>query len=369
MNILHLNSNIKFGGSEQQLIYLVDATSKNNINNFIFCFETSDLENMKSEISATVFGVRKQKKFHPSLLLKLKKIVKNNNIDLIHIHTGRFILTYMLADLLLNLNCRAIFSKKDMSPNSSWFSKIKYNYKGIYKTTCVTEAIQERFKTILYPKNHQKLCVIRDGLFLDNLKVPSLKNIHNNLNIPSNKIIIGNIANHVDAKDLNTLLLVLDYLVNVKKINTVHIVQIGRFSRLTNELKKKVEEKKLQNHITFTDFIKNGFEYTSQFDYFLMTSKSEGMPLSILESFYYKIPVISTKAGGIPEVLVNKENGLLSEIEDYKQLSENIILLMNDTSLKNELINNAYNLVVNKFDHHTMADKTIKIYNDIIKIN
>jgi glycosyltransferase involved in cell wall biosynthesis len=100
-----------------------------------------------------------------------------------------------------------------------------------------------------------------------------------------------------------------------------------------------------------------------------MTSKSEGMPLSILESFYYKIPVISTKAGGIPEVLVNKENGLLSEIEDYKQLSENIILLMNDTSLKNELINNAYNLVVNKFDHHTMADKTIKIYNDIIKIN
>ena len=91
------------------------------------------------------------------------------------------------------------------------------------------------------------------------------------------------------------------------------------------------------------------------------------MPLSILESFYYKIPVISTKAGGIPEVVVNRENGLLSEIEDYKQLSENIILLMNDNCLKQELINNAYALVVNKFSHNLMADKTIQVYKQVEK--
>ena len=367
MNILHLNSNIKFGGSEQQLIYLVDATSKKNVNNFIFCFEGSDIEIRRTDIKATIFAVKKQKKSHPALLLKLKKIVKENNIDLIHIHTGRFILTYMLADLFLNLNCRAIFSKKDMSPNSSWFSKLKYNYKGIYKTTCVTEAIKERFKTILYKKNYNKLSVIRDGLFLENLKTPSLKNIHEDLGIENNKIIIGNVANHVEAKDLNVLIFVLDYLVNEKKMKDVHIVQIGRFSGLTDGLKMIINEKNLQNNITFTDFIKDGFEYTSQFDYFLMTSKTEGMPLSILESFYYKIPVISTNAGGIPEIVNHKENGLLSNIGDFKQLAENIIILNNDASLKKNIIENAYTLVVKEFSHHLMGDKTIATYKEILE--
>src|SRR5690606_32107557 len=156
------------------------------------------------------------------------------------------------------------------------------NYNGIYKITCVTEAIRERFKKIMYPKNHHKLMVLRDGLNIENLEKWTPENIYKSLDIPKGNIIIGNVANHVRAKGLRILILTLDYLVNVKGIKNLSVVQIGRFTDLTDEYKALIDEKKLGKHIVMTGFLENGYRFTSQFDYFLMTSQSEGMPLTLL---------------------------------------------------------------------------------------
>jgi glycosyltransferase involved in cell wall biosynthesis len=146
------------------------------------------------------------------------------------------------------------------------------------------------------------------------------------------------------------------------------LLQIGRFTDFTDTLKSSVKEKGLEDYITFTDFLKEGFKYTSQFDVFLMSSKSEGLPLTILESFYYKVPVVSTRAGGIPEVVIDKENGLLSDIKDYQDLGKNILLLLNDEKLRNDIVENAYKLVIKTFSADTMANQTISVYNEVLSI-
>lgn len=99
MKVLHLTSNIKFGGSEQQLIHLVEATSKQNITNFILCFENSELVNYKDEIKGQIVTIPPKKVYSYSTLKRLKNIVKQEKIDLIHIHNGRFILSFILADI------------------------------------------------------------------------------------------------------------------------------------------------------------------------------------------------------------------------------------------------------------------------------
>lgn len=365
MRILHLSSNIKFGGSEQQLIHLVEASDKKNVKNYIFCFDTSELNIFKDQTKAIFFNHPKRKIYSFELLKRLNQIVKQEKIDLIHIHNGKFILTFMLSNILLNLKCKAIFSKKDMSRSSSLFSKIKYNYSGIYKTTCVTEAIKKRFQKILYKKNHHKLIVIRDGININELEKNKAKE-KNILKSSNDKIIIGNIANHVRAKGLKTFILTIDYLVNVKKIKNIQFIQIGRFTNLTDEINQMIIEKDLTNYIELKGFIQNGHEFLPQFDYFMMTSESEGMPLTILESLYYEVPVITTNVGGIPEVILHKHNGMLADSNDFKSLANNLLELIDDTSLRKKVKENGLKTILDNFDSTIMAEQTIKIYKEAI---
>ncbi len=365
MNILHLSSNIKFGGSEQQLIYLVEATSKKGITNFVFCFDTSILLDYKADIKAQIIAAPTQKAYALPLLKTLRETVITQDIDVIHIHNAKFVLTYMLTDILYNLPCQCVFSKKDMSTSSSIFSKIKYNYKGINKVTCVTEAIKNRFKDLLYSKNHHKLMVLRDGLNPNTLKANKEIDIYESFNITEGYTIIGNVANHVNAKDLATFVNTIDYLVNTLKIRNVHALQIGRFTDFTPTLQQQVKDKDLEKFITFTGFIKDGYKYTSQFDVFLMSSQSEGLPLSILESFYYKVPVVSTNVGGIPEAITHNETGLLSDAKDFKNLALNVKRLIEDDALRSEITQNANALLLENFTSEVMADKTIELYKSL----
>ncbi len=368
MNILHLSSNLKFGGSEQQLIYLIEALNKKNINSYVFCFDDSILLDYADDIKGSIIAVPNNKAYSKTLLKDLRNSVLEYAIDIIHIHNGKFVLTYMLSDLFYKLPCKCIFSKKDMSTSSSFLSKFKYNYKGIQKITCVTEAIKTRFKQLLYSKNHHKLILVRDGLNLSKLHIDTDKDIHKDFDIPDEKIIVGNVANHVDAKDLLTLVNTLDHLVNEHQVKNIHFLQIGRFTDFTATIKASVKDKGLEPYITFTDFLKEGFKYTSQFNIFLMSSQSEGLPLTILESFYYKIPIVSTKAGGIPEVIIDKENGLLSDIKDHKHLAGNILLLLKDDILRDKIIANAYKLVVETFSAEIMAEQTLSVYNEVLSV-
>ena len=357
---------MKFGGSEQQIINLVEASNRRGLSGYIFCYEGSDLANRADQIKGKVIAVKKQKPFAPGILHALKAAVKQHQIDVIHIHNGKFILPYMLAGIFLGLKSPAIFSKKDMSRSSSLLSKLKYNYSKIYRTACVTESIKKRFQHILYPKNHHKLVVLRHGVNMKKLQDLVPEDIYSGLNIPKETIIIGNVANHVRAKGLRTLVLTLDYLVNTKGIHNIRVVQIGRFSDLTEDLKSLTAEKNLQEYLIFTGFLQYGFKYTSQFDYFIMTSQSEGMPQAALESFFYKIPVVSTNAGGIPEIIKHEINGMLADVDDYEGLGNNIIRLMEDQPLKNRIVANAYELIINELNSEVMTDKTIGLYKDAL---
>lgn len=62
-------------------------------------------------------------------------------------------------------------------------------------------------------------------------------------------------------------------------------------------------------------------------DVYVLPSYKEGLPISILEAMSYSLPVISTRVGGIPEIIMNGKNGLLINPGDKEALYESIIKL------------------------------------------
>ena len=104
-------------------------------------------------------------------------------------------------------------------------------------------------------------------------------------------------------------------------------------------------------------------------DLFLLPSEQESFGLAALEAMAAKTPVISSNAGGIPEVNIQGETGYLAEIGNVKAMSNYAIKLLSNDDLLQEMKNNAKKQAI-KFDlknilplYEQMYDETLRNFN------
>jgi len=377
MKILHISGAKGWGGNEQQMIDLIPELTKLGVENIVFGVDESSLQ-YECKMKGFVFFAAKSSKLNKYVNYQyLKDLVKQVKPDIIHLHTSDSLTVYTISDMLFSLKTSAVFSKKGMGSSSSILSRFKYNYKNIKTIICVSKAVKESFSKIIYKNNINKLVVVYDGINIDRTNKENNENIRSLFNISDNKLIIGNIANHVKAKDLPTLIKAMNYLVNDKGMKNIHLVQVGGFNnKLTPELQNLISTFKLENFITLTDFQPHALDLLVQFDLYVMSSEREGLPLTIYEAFLKKTAVVSTKAGGIPEAITHGFNGYLSEVRDFEGLASNIKLLLESKNVREEFVKRSYDLFFEKFTAERSALNYFKVYqkaiqneNSIIDIN
>ncbi len=78
-------------------------------------------------------------------------------------------------------------------------------------------------------------------------------------------------------------------------------------------------------------------------DIFVLPTLSEGTPRVVIEAKANCVPVIASNVGGLPDSIINGKDGLLVSPKNPKEIASSIEILLNDTVLRKEIINNAYN--------------------------
>ena len=101
-------------------------------------------------------------------------------------------------------------------------------------------------------------------------------------------------------------------------------------------------------------------------EFLVLPSRWELSPLPPLEGFAFKKPVISTNVHGIPFTITNRQKGILVKNEDFHELAEAIIELINDKQKCLEYGLSGYNLVHTECNSKSMTEKTLRMYNQII---
>lgn len=368
INVLHLSGASLWGGSEQQLVNLIHRFQKaNETENYIFCFQGSRLEEYSIDQKIPFISTKKTKPFSSSLLKLLAKSIKDHQIDVLHVHTANFLTTVMLADIFFNLRTPIIFSKKGISDRSSFLSTIKYNFRGIDKIICVSEAVKASFGKILKPHNHTKMAVVHDGVEVIDGDLKGAASLRETFKLPENKFLIGNIANHSDAKDLGTFIKTVNYLINGLGRTDLHFIQIGKELGPTKGFIGLVDEYNLKDNITFTGVMDNAKLLIPQFDVFLMTSKLEGGPSSILDAFNARVPVVITNVGMVPQAIQSGKNGFICKVGDFECLANAVNDLINDGDLRNKFIDNGYSILKEQFSIDITARKTLALYREVLK--
>jgi glycosyltransferase involved in cell wall biosynthesis len=97
-------------------------------------------------------------------------------------------------------------------------------------------------------------------------------------------------------------------------------------------------------------------------DFFILPSLTEGLPLSVLEAMAQSLPVIVTPVGGVPEIVVHNEHGLLVPTNDAEQLSRAISRMILEPDLRSRMGAAAHRRVASDFSFEEMARRYESLY-------
>ncbi|MFC1814844.1 glycosyltransferase [Thermodesulfobacteriota bacterium] len=155
------------------------------------------------------------------------------------------------------------------------------------------------------------------------------------------------------------------------------IIQKGIDARLVimgdgserHSLEKLIKDFKLTDKVLLPGYCTDAKNYLPHFNVFVISSLTEGLPITLLEAMQAKVPIVATKVGGIPEVLHNGRAGLLVEPFNLESLAEAIIVVYHHTKFANELTTVAYEKAITDYSSQKMATQYLDIYHRVIQHN
>ena len=153
----------------------------------------------------------------------------------------------------------------------------------------------------------------------------------------------------------------------VEKTKNFGILLVGDGSQ-RKMLENLTKENKLGSYVTFLG--KVGDEELRELyctsDAFVLPSLWEGLPLTLLEAWSAKLPVIVTNVGGISDICVDERNGLIVRPKDPESIAEAMLRLIEDEELRRGLGKNGEELVRSDFSLENVVMSTLNLYEEIL---
>lgn len=367
MNILNVTTITEWRGGDNQMYTIFKLLQDMpDVNQFILCPKKSVLAGKCKQDGNPYYTYNKNKFKLINAVKAIVKVCRKEAINIVHIHDSSALNAGLIASKYLPDSVKLVFSRKRDNPiKDKFLNRYKYSHPRIVKIISVSKAVEAVFNDVI--KDKERLVTIYDAI--DVAQFAKGKNtalLHKEFNLTDDTLIIGNIAGLTQQKDFITFIDTAGkVLTQLPKTTKVKFVIIGD-GPLREKLIHYTEEKGLTGHIIFAGFRNNIQELLPEFDIFLMTSVTEGLPLTIYEAFASKIPVVSTNAGGIGEVLLHEQTGLIANIKDTDTLAENVVNIINDKELATAITNNAFNLVSKNHDLDVLKQNYYTFYKNII---
>lgn len=349
--IIHVVPEFGLAGAETMVENLVNNIDKKN-----YQIKLISLYNYHSPITERlekngyeIIYLDKKKGIDLSIIRKLKKVFKEEKPDIIHTH--RYVLEYVVP--ANNMSCKSKIihtvhnvankevDKKRRILQKRWFKKFNITPVGIsdiIKDTIVKE----------YNLNPKKVPVVLNAIDMSKcIKKLDYSNTYKILNI-------GRLAEQKNQKFL------IDVFYKVHQRHPEYKLKIIGNGPLYDEIHNQIISLGLEKFVEIEKDKPSCFEDLNNSDIFILTSKWEGVPMTIIEALGTGLPILSSNVGGISNMIENGVDGILINL-DEEEFVNNIIELMENKNKREQLGINA--LKKSKiFTAKEMAKKYQKIY-------
>ena len=319
------------------------------------------------EVTTSDYPLFKYTPYEQVLTSKLVDVVKFEKLDLLHVHYAipHASAAYMAQQILSDQNIRIPFITTLHGTDITLVGKdpsfepvINFSINKSNMVTAVSESLKKDTKELFEVKKNIK--VIPNFICINEYKLEN-NDFYKKRFAPNNEKIICHISNFRKVKRIKDVLLSFEI---ISKEIDVKLILVGDGPE-RSALEKISRESKYSNNIYFLGSLKSTKEVLNISDLFFLPSSTESFGLSALEAMACSVPVISTKTGGIPEVVINGESGFLSKVGDVREMSRNAIEILSNDNKLSIFKNNALKQAM-KFDVKQILPRYEKIYEKCI---
>ena len=347
MKILEVIQSLASGGAERLVVDLCNELSKTEDVTLLILKDVQHFYLPQLSQSVKVIEAKMPLGGSIKQLLQCCKWVKKVNPDVVHIHShARY--TMLLANLLYGRRYRFYMTiHSDVSQNyAHGWSGLQVRLSGFLgkcKFITISETNYHQF-CVEHPKLRQRL--ILNGRALPTLsdKIDDVRKEMQNYRGSEENILFIHIAHCYPAKDQS--LLVDSFNELMAEGDKLTLVVIG--ADFDSALGKKITDKAC-SAIHFLGTKENVYDYLSCADAFCLSSKYEGMPITLIEAYMSGKPIISTPVCGAMDIVKDGNNGYLAtghSTGEYKEAIRQFIANKNAISAKAEAMkaNCPYNI-------------------------
>lgn len=291
---------------------------------------------------------------------KLACFIKKENPDLVHFNFGN--IYDIVISKLLNpgVKYKAIYTSHCHPDLKNKYIKSVFGGISLFvkKILCVSRAIDTEFRERLRTKKAQCLYL---GVYPNKYNREIERNKYG---FKPEEVIICNIAYHDPVKGVDVLLKAADHLKRQLNTHNFRIIQIGGspFKDSSDAIKSLFDKLNIEDNFEFWGLRNDIEKIMAASDIYCQPSRSEGIPLSIMEAGMAGLPVVATNVGGIPEAAYNNENALITKSEDFISIAINLKKLIDDSLLRKQMGLRGERIALNNFNIEKQSKRLHDIY-------
>ncbi|MBC7606879.1 MAG: glycosyltransferase [Burkholderiales bacterium] len=326
MRIVQIIDSLEVGGAERMAVNYANALSKKiDFSGLVTTRKEGDLKQHLAEQVDYLF-LNKKHTVDLTAVLKLKVYCKENNVDILQPHSSSYFVAFLVK--LIYPKIRIVWH--DHNGLSEFLGSQKWL--PLKLASCF-------FSGIIVVNYQLKAWAIKE---LKCKKVLYLPNFTNGEETTSNTTILkGNtgkrilcLANLRDQKNHFFLIKVAEKLKVSHPEWSFHLVGKDFYDDYSKQIRSLIILKGLENNVFVYGTKNDTVNIISQSDIAILTSKSEGLPVALLEYGLYKKPVVVTSVGEMPLIIKNNSNGYLVPFDDDTHFYEALTLLIANPDLR-----------------------------------
>ena len=358
MKILHVEAGKHLYGGARQVLYIVEGLAARGVANLLACPAGSEMARQQPA-GTRVVAMKMGGDGDLGMVSRLASLIRAERPDLVHLHSRRGADTWGgLAAKLAGVPC--VLSRRVDNPESRLAVAIKYRLYDHVIT--ISEGIRQ--------------VLLSEGLAADRVScvrsavdaTPYLAPVDRaafcaEFGLPADALVAGVVAQLIPRKGHRYLLAALPALLALHPRLQVLIFGQGP---LEAELRAEVEAAGLAGAVHFTGFRHDLPRWLGGLDLLVHPADMEGLGVSLLQASAAAVPIVTSRAGGLPEAVQDGVTGILCPPGDVAALGAAIDRLAGDPALRARYGAAGRARILAEFSIDAMVDGNLRIYRKVL---
>ncbi|CAK0765737.1 Glycosyltransferase family protein [Gammaproteobacteria bacterium] len=361
MRVLHVEAGRHLYGGARQVLYLLEGLQQRGVENCLACPPDAALAEPARQFVTDVIPMPMG---DASLALpgRLMATIRRHRPDLVHLHSRRG------ADLWGGLAARrtgvpVVLSRRVDNPEFRPWVALKYRLYD--RVITISEAIRQLL--IEEGVAPWRVVCVRSAVKAAAPQMPGdPRPFTTAFGIPEDALVVGMVAQLIERKGHRLLLAALPTLLT--RFPRLRVVCFGQ-GPLRKTLERETTRQGLASVVHWAGFRPDLATFLPALDLLVHPAWREGLGIALLQAAAAGVPIIASRAGGMPEAVREGENGLLIPAGDVAALGAAMGALLADQALRRRLGNRGRQIIEREFSVDRMVEGNLAVYRALLASN